>query len=152
MTFTKFDGAGSITLGGRDNGGVQFKGRHVTATLSPTGETVIHGPESITLPGAVANRARVRDDKAFFAWSSPHASVILEQPRSLPAPSFHDETIDLLVPKALGQASSPKRPTVAPLLDECSVCGTHPNSKADLDLFDCVPGDSVCYRCITWTC
>jgi len=152
MTFTKDDGAGSITLASRDNGAVQFKGRHVTATMSPTGETEIHGPESITLPGAIANRARIRDDKALFAWSSPYATVILEQPRSMPAPLFHDETIVLGGPATEGQTNTPKRPTVTPVLDECSVCGTHPNSKADLDLFDCVPGDSVCYRCITWTC
>jgi len=151
MTFAKSNGTDTITLGGGD-GGVRFKGRHVTATMSPTGETVIHGPESITLPGAVASRARLTDDQAFFAWSSPYASVILEQPRSMLAPLFHDDTIDLGVPAAVEKANSSKRRAVAPVLDECSVCGTHPNSKADLDLFDCVPGDSVCYRCITWTC
>ncbi len=152
LTFSKSNDTDTITMGSGGNGGVQFKGRQVKATMSSTGEVVIHGPESITLPGALANRGRVRDDKAFFAWSSPYASVILEQPRSLPAPSFHDGTIDLNDPKAGGQAISAKRHAVAPVADECSVCGTHPNSKADLEIYDCVPGDSVCYRCITWGC
>lgn len=152
LTFAKSNGTDAITMGGRGDEGVQFKGRHVTATMIPTGETVIRGPESITLPGGVAERGRITNDKAFFAWSSPYASVILEQPRSMPAPSFEDETIDLNVPAAVGPASSIRRPGVVPMLDDCRICGTHPNSVGDLDIYDCVPGDSVCYRCITWRC
>ncbi len=152
MTFVKSNEIDTITMGGRGDAGVQFKGRHVTATMTPMGETVIRGPESITLPGGIAERSRVRDDKAFYAWSSPYASVILEQPQSMPAPLFHDGKIDLNVPAVAGRANSTRRPTIAPVMDDCRVCGTHPNSVADLELYDCVPGDSVCYRCITWRC
>jgi len=152
MTFSKLDGMGAITLGSRGDSAVQFHGRNVAAAMSPTGATVISDPESITLPGGVADRSLLRDDKAFFAWSSPDASVILEQPRSMPPPSFHDGTIDLGVQPVLGRSRSAMPRVRAPMMDECSVCGTHPNSVADLDIFECVPGDSVCYRCITWTC
>ncbi len=144
LVFEQSDVAGSVTMGSPAEGGVRFKGRNVTTTLSPAGNTMIHGPESIALPGGVAHKARITDDRAFFAWSSPHAAVILEQPRSIPAPSFRDETIEFNL------SAKRRAPTVAP--NECRICGTHLNSKADLDIYDCVPGTTVCYRCLTWSC
>jgi hypothetical protein len=38
------------------------------------------------------------------------------------------------------------------VMDRCSACGTHPNSMSDLVIYDCVPGDSMCYRCVSWEC
>jgi hypothetical protein len=112
----------------------------------------IRGPDSITLSGRVESRVAVRGDRALFAWSSPSASVILEQPRTLPVPSFRDGTIDLSAPSVGAPAIASKRHAIEPVMDRCTACGTHPNSQADLDIFDCVPGVSVCYRCVSWEC
>jgi hypothetical protein len=152
LTFAKSFDTDTITLDSHESGPARFSGCHLTATMSESGVTEIHGAESITLPGAIENRGRVTGDKAFYAWSTPSAALILEQPRSKPAPSFHDGTIEFNVPTATGLTIPGKRPTLEPRTSECSVCGTHPNSQADLEIYDCVPGTYVCYRCITWTC
>jgi len=113
---------------------------------------VINNPDSIALSGRVTTRAAIRGDKALFAWSSPEASVILEQPRSMPEPSFRGGTIDFNSQSTDGPTTTSKRLEFEPVMERCKACGTHPNSTADLDIYDCVPGDSVCYRCVSWEC
>lgn len=151
MTFVESGPEPGITLG-RHGHTARFHGRRLSARVNSTGETVIDGLDSIALSGRVATRAIVKDDTALFAWSSPDASVILEQPRSMAAPSFRDGTIDLVMPPADALNTAAKRLAVEPVMDRCSACGTHPNSDGDLDIMDCVPGFSVCYRCVSWEC
>ena len=131
---------------------VVFHGRNLMAKVTSKGETVINDPDSITLSGKVATRASVRGSRALFAWSSPVASVILEQPRSMPAPAFHDGAIDFYTQADDAPTTMAKHLEVEPVMDRCKACGTHPNSIADLDIYDCVPGDGVCYRCVSWEC
>jgi hypothetical protein len=152
MTFGRSGANKNITVLGRGRASVRFQGRHLAGTANSKGETVINEPDSIVLSGTVAARAAVRGDRALFAWSSPTASVILEQPRSMPAPSFHDGAIDFDTPPDDGPATMAKHLEVAPVTERCKACGTHPNSDADLDIYDCVPGNSVCYRCVSWEC
>jgi len=142
----------AIKIAGRGRAAVSFHGNRLSASLSANGETVINNPESITLPGRVASSESVRGDLALFAWSSPDASVILEQPQSMPAPSFRDGTIDFKSQRADTPAAMAKQLQVDPVMDRCRACGTHPNSMSDLTIYDCVPGDSVCYRCVSWEC
>jgi hypothetical protein len=149
----RFDDSGArrgvtvLSHGGRD---ARFLGRNLTTRLTEAGETVIANPESIVLPGRVVSRAEIRGDHALFAWASPGVSVIVEQPRSMRAPSYRDGNIDLGARPS--DAATTKRVAVAPVMDRCSACGTHPNSDSDLDLYDCVPGSGVCYRCVSWEC
>jgi hypothetical protein len=131
---------------------VRFHGKNLTARLSATGETVLSNPDSITLSGRVTSRTTVRGNKALFAWRSPWASVILEQNRSMSEPAFRDGVIEFNVASGDRPATDVKRLEIGPLMDRCSACGTHPNSDSDLDLYDCVPGFGVCYRCVSWEC
>jgi hypothetical protein len=143
---------GGITIAGPGRTPVSFRGRRLSVNVTPQGETVIDAPDSITFPGKVATRASIRGDKALFAWWSADASVILEQPRSMPAPTFQDGTIELESRPAGASATAVKRLAAEPVMDRCKACGTHPNSIADLDIYDCVPGEGVCYRCVSWEC
>jgi hypothetical protein len=152
MTFRKTGVTERIEIAPRGREAVSFHGKHVAATLNAQGETVIINPESVTLPGRVAISESIRGDQTLFAWSSPEASVILEQPRSMAAPSFQGGTIDFTNPPDQSPAAIAKRLEAEPVMDRCRVCGTHPNSMSDLTIYDCVPGDSVCYRCVSWEC
>jgi hypothetical protein len=152
MTFDDSGAANGITIASHGRTAVQFAGARLSATVSSTGEPQIDNPDSITVPGTVVTNAIVRGDKAMFAWSSPDVSVILEQPRSMPTPSFEGGTIHLETPAAEPPTTAASRVQMAPVMDRCRVCGTHPNSSGDTDLMICVPGDSVCYRCISWEC
>jgi hypothetical protein len=67
------------------------------------------------------------------------------------APSVHAGTIEF-APPSFGAVASSRHVAVEPVMDRCKVCGTHPDSVADTDIYDCVPGDSVCYRCVSWEC
>jgi hypothetical protein len=152
MTFRKTSESNRIEIAGHGRAAVSFQGRHVSATLNAQGETVIINPDSVTLPGQVAQSESIRGERALFAWSSPEASVILEQPRSVAAPSFKGGTIDFRTRREEAPTAREKWIEVEPVGDMCRVCGTHPNSMSDLTIFDCVPGNSVCYRCISWGC
>ena len=152
MTFGKAGEKDGITVINHGNATARFEGRQLSADVNSAGKTVINSPDSISLSGRVDSRASVRGDRALFAWSSPDASVILEQPRSMPAPSFHEGTIDLSGQPAGAPATAAKHLAIEPVMDRCSACGTHPNSDSDLDIYDCVPGSSVCYRCVSWEC
>lgn len=152
MRFTKAGAKDGLAIIDHGNTTVRFQGRRLSAQVTSADDTVIDGPDSITLSGRVESRASVRGDQSLFAWSSPYASVILEQPRSLPAPSFRDGTIDLGVRAAGVPTKGIKNLATEAVMDRCSACGTHPNSQADLDIYDCVPGVSVCYRCVSWEC
>ena len=152
MTFGRSGANDGITIVRKGRAAVRFHGKHLAANVTSQGETEINNPDSITLPGRVATRASIRGDKALFAWSSSDASVILEQPQSMPAPSFQGGTIDFDAQPADAPTTTAKRLEVEPVMDRCRVCGTHPNSTADLDIYDCVSGDSVCYRCVSWEC
>jgi hypothetical protein len=154
MTFRKTGATERIELAGRGRAAVSFNGKHVSATVNAQGETVIINPESVTLPGPIARSESMRGDRALFAWSSPEASVILEQPRSMTAPLVQGSTIDFgnrrdEAPTATALA---RRLEAEPVESRCRVCGTHPNSMSDLSIYDCVAGDSVCYRCVSWEC
>jgi len=150
MTFDKMGTTAGIKIGSHGRGTVSFHGKRLSATANSNGETEINNPDLIRLSGPVASSESVRGDQALFAWSSPDASVILEQPGSMPAPSFHDGTIDFKSLRDAAPTTSARR--LQPVADRCSACGTHPNSMSDLVIFDCVPGDSVCYRCVSWEC
>lgn len=152
MTFGKAATTDGIKITSRGRAAVSFHGNHLAATVNAKGETVINNPESITLPGRVASSESVRGDNALFAWSSPDASVILEQPRSMPAPAFHGGTIDFKSQRDVAPETTARHLEVEPAMDRCRACGTHPNSMSDLIIYDCVPGDSVCYRCVSWEC
>ena len=152
MTFRKSGATDRIEIASRGRAAVSFHGRHVSATMNAQGETVIINPESVTLPGQVTRNESVRGEQALFAWSSPEASVILEQPRSMAAPLFQGGVIDFDPQRDVAPAATAKWLEAEPVAGMCRVCGTHPNSMSDLTLYDCVPGDSVCYRCISWGC
>jgi hypothetical protein len=152
MTFRKADATGRIDIARRGRAAVSFHGRSVAAEVNAQGVTMIINPESVWLPGQVTTSESTRGDHALFAWSSPEASVILEQPRSMAAPSFHGGTIDFGNRRAEATTSLAKRLETEPAMDRCRVCGTHPNSMSDLTIYDCVAGDSVCYRCVSWEC
>jgi hypothetical protein len=152
ITFRKADATERIDIAGRGRAAVSFHGRSVSAEVNARGETVIINPESVTLPGQVAISESTRGDQALFAWSSAEASVILEQPRSMAAPTFRGGTIDFNNPRREEIAAGARYLEVEPVGDRCRACGTHPNSMSDLTIYDCVPGDSMCYRCVSWEC
>ena len=152
MTFATTGRAKTIEIAGRGGATVGFHGSRLSASLNLQGETVIENPDSVTLPGQVASSEAIRGDRALFAWSSREASVILEQPRSMPAPSFRHGTIDFNTPGDPAPTAGARLLAFEPDSDRCSACGTHPNSMSDLTIYDCVPGDSVCYRCVSWEC
>lgn len=129
----------------------RFSGRRLDARIDARGVTTIDNPDSITLAGPVFGRAAILQDKAYFAWVSPEASVILEQPVTMQAPTIQGQTINFSRPPVDAVASGKHR-VLQTNMDRCRVCGTHPDSVADLDLYDCVPGNSVCYRCVSWEC
>lgn len=152
MTFRRSGATERIEIASRGRAAVSFHGRHVSATMNAQGETVIVNPESVTLPGRVASSESVRGEQALFAWSSPDASIILEQPRSMAAPLLQDGVIDFGTQRDVAPTATAKWLEAEPVADMCRVCGTHPNSMSDLTIYDCVSGDSVCYRCISWGC
>jgi hypothetical protein len=152
MTFHKTGATERIEIADRGRAAVSFHGRHVSATLNAHGETLIINPESVTLPGRVSSSESIRGEQALFAWSSEEASVILEQPRSMAAPLFEGGIIDFSTQLHVTPTTTAKWLEAEPVADMCRVCGTHPNSMSDLTIYDCVPGDSVCYRCISWGC
>jgi hypothetical protein len=152
MTFGRMGTGRGIEIASRGRDAVSFHGNRLSANLNEQGEIVINNPDSITLPGQVAKSESIRGDQALFAWSSPEASVILEQPRSMPAPSFQGGSIDFNSQREHAPAAGARFLQVEPDTDRCRVCGTHPNSMSDLTIYDCVPGDSVCYRCVSWEC
>lgn len=152
MTFRRSGAENGITVGSRGNATVRFHGEHLLASVSSNGETVINDPDSITLSGRVATHTSVKGDKALFAWSSPDASVILEQPQSLPAPSFHDGAIDFDSQPEDAPTTRARYIEAGPTMDRCSACGTHPDSDSNLDTYTCVPGSGLCIRCVSWEC
>jgi len=152
MSFVQSGEEHAVTVAGDNGRAVRFWGRHVSAEILASGDPWITNPDAIELPGRVVSRSAVRGEKALFAWVSPDASVILEQPRSLPAPSLRAGTIEFDREPIAATEAIAKQLAVDPTMDRCRACGTHPNSEADLDLFECVPGFSVCYRCVSWEC
>jgi hypothetical protein len=152
LTFGKSGTHDEIAVVRHGRATARFHGKRLAATVSSTGETILSNPDSIALSGPVTSRTTVSGDKALFAWRSPTASVILEQPRSMPAPSFRDGVVDFRAASGDEPTTDAKRLQVGPVMDRCSACGTHPNSDSDLDLYDCVPGFGVCYRCVSWEC
>jgi hypothetical protein len=144
LTFGSSDHGGVVTFGGDREISASFQGARLSAGVGAEGETVVTDPDSIAIPGGVEARVLVEGDKEFHAWSSQRASVILEQPRVMAAPSFRDGTIELNSHAVAG--------AVSPVMDRCSVCGTHPNSDGDVDQMVCIPGSGTCYRCISWEC
>lgn len=152
LSFEKSNEGDRLSVTGQDGSVVKFRGARLSAEVVEGGETVINNPDAIAMPGRIATSTTVRGDKALFAWVSPGASVILEQPRAMPAPEFEKGQIAFDRQPVDGQAMFAKRLSIDPVMDRCRACGTHPNSKADLDIYDCVPGDSVCYRCVSWEC
>ena len=151
MTIGKSGGRSEVAF--ENDGAIvaRFSGRRLDATVDARGVTTIDNPDSITLSGAVVGQSSILRDKAYFAWVSPGASVILEQPTTLPAPAIQERTINF-DGQPLDAVVSGRHRIVQPVMDRCKVCGTHPNSVADLDIYDCVPGNSVCYRCVSWEC
>jgi hypothetical protein len=152
MTFDRTDAANSVTVLARGGPSVRFRGKHLKARVTERGETTIDNPDSIALSGGVVSRATLKGDDALFAWASQGASVILRQHRSMPPPSFHDGVIGLEIQPPEPPKLAAKRIAIGPVMERCSACGTHPDSEADLDLYDCVPGLSTCYRCVSWEC
>lgn len=151
LIIDKAPAMGGITLVRRGGGAVRFEGPRVHARAADR-DLVIEDPSAILIPGAVSAGSKTRHDSALFAWSSPSASVILEQPRSMPPPTFDHGTIRLDSVSEQGGSISAGYPAIAPVSDRCVACGTHPNSTADLDIYECVPGFSTCYRCVSWEC
>jgi hypothetical protein len=151
ITIGKSGARDEVTFVDRGRIAARFNGQRLLARFDSHGRAVIDDPDSITLFGPVTSRIATRGDDALFAWSSPGASVILEQPRSMPTPSLRARTIQL-APEPAEEDSFSKRVSIEPAMDRCRVCGTHPDSVADTEIYDCVPGDSVCYRCVSWEC
>lgn len=142
MTIGPRGGRRSVGFERRGRPAARFDGRRLEPGVDAQGVTTIADPDTITLFGPVAAWSSIWNATARYAWSSPDASVILEQPAAMPAPLFHDGTIEL---DTRGRILEPRS-------ERCKVCGTHPDSVADLEIYDCVPGDSICYRCIGWEC
>jgi hypothetical protein len=151
MTLDRTGASESIAVAQDGEATVSFRGDRLTASVADDGITQLNNPDSIRIPGRVDSHELVRGDKAFFAWSSPGTSVIVEQPRSMPAPSFENGTIDFKSGNN-ATAAMAMHLGVAPVSEVCSVCGTHPNSSGDNDLMICFPGVGTCYRCISWWC
>ena len=153
MTFGKSGAQNDIAVVSNGRAAARFHGKNLVAKVSSAGETILSNPDSITLSGRVTSRTTVRGDKALFAWISPDASVILEQPRSMPVPPFRDGVIDLDSPSDdVPTTTTVKHIAVGPVMDRCSACGHHPNSQPDLEVMDCVPGEGACLRCVSWEC
>jgi hypothetical protein len=152
MTFDKSGAKQGITVARHGKPAARFAGKRLVAQVTSKGETVMTNPDSISLSGRVDFRAAVRGDNALFAWRSADASVILDQRVSMPAPSFHEGVIDFEFSSDDAPTAATKHRRIEPSMDRCTACGTHPNSDSDLDLYDCVPGFSVCYRCVSWEC
>jgi hypothetical protein len=151
LTISKPGTRPSVTFDNHGTIAAQFTGRRLDAKLDARGVTVLTDPDSITLFGPVTSRSEIRGDKSLVAWSSPEASVILEQPAAMPIPSLRDGTISF-ESHPLETFKPGRRPVLEPTGDRCRACGTHPDSVADTDIYDCVPGNSICYRCVSWEC
>jgi hypothetical protein len=152
MTFRKSKNGDGLSLAGRSGRSVHFRGKRLSTEITAEGETRINNPDAIELPGIVVSSSTVRGEQSLFAWVTPDASVILDQPRSMPAPTLRDGTIEF-DPAPIDEISATvRRPSLVPVGDRCRACGTHPDSESDLDIYDCVPGHSVCYRCVSWEC
>jgi hypothetical protein len=152
ITIGKAASLSAVTMTGRGEGSATFRGARVSTRVNASGETEIVNPDSITLEGQVSELAAERRDKSLFAWTAPGVSVILEQPREAAKPTLRGSTIDLAPRARPGAAVQSTRLEVDPLGPRCRVCGTHPNSWADVDAMQCVAGDALCYRCISWQC
>jgi len=152
MTIGGSGAAEGLTVFNEGKPGARFRGKRLGAAVSRDGQPVITDPDTITLDGPVRSNSTARGDKALFAWSSAHAAVIVEQPRAMAAPSFGGGTIDLRSVSRDTPGAATDHLKFAPVMDRCSACGTHPNSDGDLEIYDCVPGTAVCYRCVSWEC
>jgi len=152
MTFDSSGAKHDVTIVRHGRPAARFSGKNLIAKVTLQGETVISNPDSIALSGRVDSRSTVRGDKALFAWQSQEVAVVLEQRRSMPVPAFHGGAIHFESPSDDAPSTQSKRMQIGPLMDRCSACGTHPNSDSDLDIYDCVPGSGVCYRCVSWEC
>jgi hypothetical protein len=151
-TFGKPGSPGDIAVFHQGRSTARVQGKHLDARLSTNGETLFTDPDSIELSGSVTLHSRVTADKAYFVWTAPDVSLILEQPRVMHEPSFHDGVIGLDSPSVDAATGMSKRFQVVPLMDRCSACGHYPNSQPDLDLMACVPGEGACLRCVSWEC
>ena len=122
----------------------------MSARIASDGSTEIVNPESIALSGDIVTNSIVRGDTALFAWSSPETTVIVEQPKAMPAPELEDGTIELSPRRSDAPATNALR--LEPMGDRCIVCGTHPNSDGDSEKCECVAGTQTCTRCINFAC
>ena len=149
LRFDTATAAAEVTVSG-SQGVLRFRGKSLSAKAAIDGGAEITNPESITIPGRVVASSTVRGDKALFAWTSPETTVILEQPKGLPAPSIDRES-STINPGSRGATESTAL-RFQPLMDRCLVCGTHPNSDGDSERCECVPGTQTCTRCINFAC
>jgi hypothetical protein len=151
MRIRNLRGAREVTFT-NDDGAITFRGRHLAVGLD-NGQPSIKNAELIDLPNAVLARSTTRGGKALFAFTSSVASVIIEQPSTLSAPSFSKGAINLT---PIRDPASTPQPTMRfhleMLSDRCQVCGTHPNSVGDVEIMECISGNSTCYRCVSWEC
>ena len=129
----------------------RFSGSRVLAGIDSRGVTTIENPDSITLSDGFSSRTSIVGDKAHFAWSSPDASIILEQPVTMAAPVVGARTIELH-PGSVDRTVLGRYREVQPRV-RCSVCGTYPNHYGDNERMVCLPGTTgTCYRCVSWDC
>jgi len=150
ISFGERGGSDEIVVGARGRNPVRFRGGRVSARIASDGSTEIVNPESIALSGDISTNSIVRGDTAFFAWSSPETTVIVEQPKTMPAPALDDGTIELSAHRGNAPATNALR--LEPMGDRCIVCGTHPNSDGDSEKCECVAGTQTCTRCINFAC
>jgi hypothetical protein len=135
----------SLTFEHRGDRGV-FAGRRPDAKIDPRGVTV-SGSDSITLFGPVTSRSESAATN-HRCRSRPRPPSFSSNPRM----RFRRSAMERSVFDPTLYAIRPGRPRPEPTTDRCSACGTHPDSVADTDIYDCVPGNSVCYRCVSWEC
>jgi len=150
MTFDQSGRTHEIEFRASDRTAARFRGDRLTAKTTPKGGIVIENPDSIAIPAAATSRRLLRGDDAFYGWTAPGVSVIVEQAASLPAPSFRDGTIAFNDP--LGPGVESRILAFDPDGYRCRICGVHPDSDGDLDRMVCIPGGSTCYRCVEFNC
>jgi len=139
-----------ISVGAPGRNPVRFRGDRLSVRVASDGGTEIVNPDSIVIPGEVARNSIVRGETALFAWSSSETTVIVEQPKSMPAPALESGTIDLRPLQS--DVPAPNALIFEPVQQRCIVCGTHPNSIGDSEKCECVPGTQTCTRCINFAC
>jgi hypothetical protein len=113
----------TISVGTRDESPVLFRGKRLSAQLQPDGVTEIVNPSSISISGQASNRMIVRGDSALYSWSSPDATLIIEQPKSAVAPSIEHEPN--LRPVSSGEPSLTSVKLQLPM-NVCVICGSTP--------------------------